>query len=422
MSEQANLTLMRRFFDEIVNGGDLDLIDELIAPDVIEHEAFPGLEPNREGIKQFLGLFRRAFPDLHFEVRDLLAEGDRVAARVRITGTHRGEFNGIPPTGRRIDVAALDICRIEGGRLAEHWGNTDTLGMLQQLGVIPTSEAEPESAALVRTFYDAYNTRSYDTAAALVTPNARFIDVPTGQELTGPAGTRTMMEGWATAFPDSTVEIQNLIAAPDQVVVEFVGRGTHGGPLETPEGAIHATGRPVEIRFVDVWQVRDGKIAANRTYYDLASMMAQLGLTAEPQAEAASSAGRSPLYDSFDAAWNAHDLERVMAHFTDDAVVRMIPPMPDAPEAFHGKSEIRQFVADMLPGFRVQSANIKEEGERLTWLATVSNDAFRQLGVASMQANCVALVRGGKVHAFTPTFTEESVARLQAAQAAGASA
>ncbi len=135
MSE-GNKALMRQIYD-VINTGDVDRADELLAEDMVEHEEFPGLDPGREGFKQFVRTFRSAFPDLRFEIEDMIAEGDRVAARVTMTGTHEGEFMGMPATGKQIRVSSIDIGRFENGKGAEHWGATDTMAMMQQLGALP---------------------------------------------------------------------------------------------------------------------------------------------------------------------------------------------------------------------------------------------------------------------------------------------
>jgi steroid delta-isomerase-like uncharacterized protein len=131
MSE-ANKALVRGFYERF-NKGDLTLVDDLVADDFVEHEAFPGLEPNKTGLRQLFEGFHAAFENGKFEVDDLMAEGDQVSARVRATGTHRGEFMGIPATGRTIEVGVADFLRIENGLVAEHWGVMDTGALMQQL-------------------------------------------------------------------------------------------------------------------------------------------------------------------------------------------------------------------------------------------------------------------------------------------------
>lgn len=125
----------RRFYDDLISRGDLELLDELVHDDFIEHEEFPGLPPGKEGLRTFVTLMRDAFPDLDVAIEDMVAEGDKVASRVRFSGTHRGEFMGIPPTERKIDVAVIDIVQYRDGKASHHWGLTDQMAMMKQLGV-----------------------------------------------------------------------------------------------------------------------------------------------------------------------------------------------------------------------------------------------------------------------------------------------
>lgn len=139
MTEQ-NKNNFKRLYEEVFNQGKLDVAEELIGPNVVEHQKQPGVDPNAAGpelVKQIARFFRSAFPDLHIAVDDLISEGDRVAARVTISGTHQGELMGIPPTGKRVEVSSIDIIRFENGKAAEHWGETDIMSMMQQLGVVP---------------------------------------------------------------------------------------------------------------------------------------------------------------------------------------------------------------------------------------------------------------------------------------------
>ena len=119
-----------------INQGDIDAAGELIADDVIEHEEFPGLEPTKEGVLRFFRYLRSAFPDLTMISEDMIAEGDRVFVRGMMKGTHQGEFMDIPGTGNYIEVPFGDFFRLEDGKIAEHWGVTDTGEMMQQLGAM----------------------------------------------------------------------------------------------------------------------------------------------------------------------------------------------------------------------------------------------------------------------------------------------
>jgi steroid delta-isomerase-like uncharacterized protein len=136
MSVEENKALTRRIF-EMFNTGNLAMAGELIAADAVDHQAPPGMPPGAEGFRQLVGMFRGAFPDLRVSLEDLIAEGDKVVARSIMNGTHRGEFMGIPATGKSFRMSGIDIIRFENGQAVEHWGNTDDLGMMQQLGLAP---------------------------------------------------------------------------------------------------------------------------------------------------------------------------------------------------------------------------------------------------------------------------------------------
>jgi len=117
-----------------VSSGDFESLGAIMADDVVEHEELPGLEPNKEGIIQFFRGMREAFPDMEMRPDAIIAEGDTVAARVTLKGTHRGDFMGIPGTGKEVVVAVADFFRVENGQIAEHWGVADMASMMEQLG------------------------------------------------------------------------------------------------------------------------------------------------------------------------------------------------------------------------------------------------------------------------------------------------
>src|SRR3990170_661585 len=128
---------LRRFYD-LINAGDVDGFGDLLADDFVEHEEAPGLAPTKHGAEEFFRMYIAAFPNLRFDAEDVLASGDKVVARVRVTGTHEGEFMGLPATGKNLADQAIDIVRFGDDGLAhEHWGVFDAMAMMQQLGVMP---------------------------------------------------------------------------------------------------------------------------------------------------------------------------------------------------------------------------------------------------------------------------------------------
>ena len=139
MSEE-NKAIVRRVPEEITSQGRLELIDELFSPDIVDHTFIPelGLTPGREGIRQFISMLRAAFPDIDIKVQDVIAEGDKVVVRNSAQGTQQGEFMGIPPSRKHASWSEIHIVRIADGKIVEHWANVDRLGMLQQLGVVPS--------------------------------------------------------------------------------------------------------------------------------------------------------------------------------------------------------------------------------------------------------------------------------------------
>ena len=129
---EENKRLFTRFIEEALNKGNL------VAADAIEHDpAFAGQAPGAEGMKQFVGMIRGAFPDLHAHVEDLIAEGDKGVGRIAIHGTHKGEFMGIAAPGKEFSISEIHIPRMAGGKVVEHWGIAENMGMMQQLGVAP---------------------------------------------------------------------------------------------------------------------------------------------------------------------------------------------------------------------------------------------------------------------------------------------
>jgi steroid delta-isomerase-like uncharacterized protein len=140
MSAEENKAIMRRYFS-VFEQGNIDLLDELLAPDYVNHTpATPDLPTGPEGVKGVVSMFRSAMPDLRVIVEDMVAEGDKVAVRYTLEGTHEGELFGVPPTGQRLSIKSISVERVSDGKIREHWRVTDSLDMMQQLGVIPVPE------------------------------------------------------------------------------------------------------------------------------------------------------------------------------------------------------------------------------------------------------------------------------------------
>ena len=138
MSVEQNKALFRRLVEEVFNKGNVSTIDEFLAPNFVEREVLPpGTPSGREGVKQLTMMFRTAFPDFNVSIDDMIAEGDKIVARTTWSGTQKGEFMGIPSSGKRVSFDVIDIIRISEGKGVEHWGVMDSSALMQQLGVIP---------------------------------------------------------------------------------------------------------------------------------------------------------------------------------------------------------------------------------------------------------------------------------------------
>lgn len=136
MSQQDNIAATQHL-GEAINSGNLDVLHDVFAPTVVDRDPAPDQAPGPEGFIQFFTEFRTAFPDLKIAVEQLVADDDNVAIAYTVTGTHQGDFLGIPATGRQIKARGVQIARFQNGQIVERWGSSDQLGILQQIGVNP---------------------------------------------------------------------------------------------------------------------------------------------------------------------------------------------------------------------------------------------------------------------------------------------
>lgn len=143
MSLEAHKTFIRRGYDELVMRGNFDHLEELFHADYVDHTQPPGWPTDRQGLRTLVEYFRQAFPDIHVTIEAMVAEGDLVMHRQTMRGTHLGEFFGIPPTGVRVAMTGMHMWRFADGQIIEHHANNDDLGLLRQLGAIPTPVGAP---------------------------------------------------------------------------------------------------------------------------------------------------------------------------------------------------------------------------------------------------------------------------------------
>ena len=138
-----------------------------------------------------------------------------------------------------------------------------------------------ENLTLVKNMYALFNQRKLDEAAKTVANDCTWTNVPTGETFKGPSGFKEFAQGWVTAFSDARVEIQNQIASENAVVTEFFGRGTNDGPFKTPAGTIAPTRKKLDMRFIEVLTIKNGKVSEARAYFDTGTLMRQLGILPE---------------------------------------------------------------------------------------------------------------------------------------------
>lgn len=303
MSADQHKALLRRFID-LWNTGETNTADEFVSPELVDHSLPAGVPPGREGFKQLVQTFRSAFPDLHITIDEIAAQGERAAARVTFRGTHGGEFQGIPATGKRFMMGAIGILRFERAMVVEHWAVLDLLGLLQQLGVVPAMTALPyesrwpaigghplggedttANAATVRRFFDEVcNARQLSVAQTLFASNHHYYDPSIPNVVDGPAGIiQPSGPGlpYQSAFSDAHWHVEDVIAEGDCVVTRWFGTGVQDGDLP----GVPAAGGRVHVPGIWWQRLSGGQIFESWQVWDTLQMLQQLGALPAPSAD-----------------------------------------------------------------------------------------------------------------------------------------
>jgi steroid delta-isomerase-like uncharacterized protein len=287
--------LVRRFI-EVQNQMKLEALDQLVAPDMIDHS---GRVSSREGAKQLLALFASAFPDWFAAIEDLIAEGDKAVMRGVASGMHRGVFMGIPPTGKRVTVPGIHIMRIADGKIVEHWGEGDFLGMMQQLGVLPGSTQTPPSVGgctghqkgalatsihenktlCARPHEEIFNQGKLAVADEIFSPEFAWYEAHLPPLPKGPESIKMFATMLRAAFPDLHLTVEDSIAEGDRVVNRWSFRGTQRGEFY----GVPPTEREVTTSGIDIWRVEDGRIVENHQEVDNLGLLQQLGAIPQPE-------------------------------------------------------------------------------------------------------------------------------------------
>ena len=309
MSLEANKDVYRRFVEEVINKGDLGPVDDLFSENYVDHNPPPGAPPGRDAVRLIPTLFRGAFPDLHFSIEHIVAEGDLVATRVIGQGTNDGPFMGNPASGKHAQWQSSGVFRISDGKIIEHWGLPDMLDLLQQLGMIPEqsqagrtertgaeregqrseyhagSVRSPEElasnkAVVVKVYDDGFTRGDLSISEEIMAddyvdhPPARFFSVPRS----GPESLREDLKVFRVAFPDLVATADIVVAEGDLVAV----KGTWVGTQEGEFFGLPPSGKKLSVTGINFFRLHDGRLAERWGSFDALSMMRQLGLIPSP--------------------------------------------------------------------------------------------------------------------------------------------
>ena len=305
--DEPKKALYRQFVEDIINGGRYELIPEIFDPGYLDHSAPPGAPGGLGGVEAVFRMFRGGFPDVHFNIQSMLAEGDKVATRVVGSGTHNGAFMGIAPTGKKATWGSHGIFRVANGRIVEHWGQPDILALLAQIGGIPPSAnvgppadtsglpahpdvppADPHDPAMLAehkrltTWAHAVALSTGDVSLARTYIAADYLDHPPARpyviSITGPESLIDDVREFRTAFPNLHAECVDMVAEGNQVCSRGIWTGTHTGDFF----GIPPTGKSMEVQGMNFFRFADGQFVERYGTWDVLSMMQQLGLMPGP--------------------------------------------------------------------------------------------------------------------------------------------
>ncbi len=295
MAESVGKQVYRRFVEEVINKGNLDIIPELYHPDYFDHSAPPGAPHGGTVFEQVAAIpkmFRGAFPDVHFTIEQMVEEGDWISTRVTGRAQHLGRpFMGLAPTGRKAQWASYGFFRLKDGKIIEHVGLPDIASLRQQL----TAPIEPgsldENRAIVTRYVYEVNMQNLDAFDEFVDPGFIDHDPIPGQQ-PGIPGLKAAYQMFIDAFPDVWFTFEDLVAEGDMVVGRGVIEGTHNGSFL----GIPPTGKKIYWTGTRMFRVKNGKVSEGWINLDMLGLMQQMGViptqsaaSPDPKAEGSTS-------------------------------------------------------------------------------------------------------------------------------------
>lgn len=265
------------FVEDVINRGRYELIPQIFSPEYVDHSAPPGapkFDSVFEAVRAIPVMFRGAFPDVHFTIEQIVEEGDWVATRVTGRAQHLGRpFMGIPPTGRAVTWGSLGFFRVKDGRIVEHYGMPDLMGLREQLTAKPEPGSLDENRAIVTRYVYEVNMQNFDAFDEFVVPDFVDHDPIPGQK-PGREGLKDAYRIFTAAFPDVWFTFEDLIAEGDLVIGRGVIKGTNEGAFL----GIPPTGKMVNWTGTRMFRVRNGKVTEGWINLDMLGVMRQLGV------------------------------------------------------------------------------------------------------------------------------------------------
>jgi predicted ester cyclase len=282
-TEQKNL--VRRVYEDILGKGQLNLVDSHISDDYVDHSAPPGIPPNKDGFRQWVQTFRTGFPDLSVTVEQIMAEGDRIATRLTLRGTHQGTFMRVAPTNRAITLKGMAFARVSGGKVAERWSIMDLGGLMAQL-TQPAAQPAAQAAAgdtdvaknmdlIVRYFDTIWNKGEFEREPEFVAENVVVHQPPIPGLPEGIAGPLQIVGTFRAAIPDIHVEHTVLFGEGDKVVHRWVAKGHH---TAAPLFSAAITDKEITMTGINTFRIANGRIVERWGHMDSLGLVQQLGL------------------------------------------------------------------------------------------------------------------------------------------------